>query len=117
MRLNGLHDNYAMNQKLKNKFPRMDLRMFLRGGANQTLLQRGEVGVYKTQVYPRVKVTGSEQSPKCSFPEQGFKARELQLPFFEGSLPRCWPQAAGYTHTFLRILPMANPFVKTREVG
>ena len=50
---------------------------------------------------PRVRVTGRDESQSFPSPERLFKTKDLELPFFEGSLPSCSPHSAGYTRTSL----------------
>ena len=65
------------------------------------------MGAYKVQAYPRVRVTGRDESQ--SVPEKLIKTRDLELRMFEGSLPRYSPHSAGYTRAFLHpYFPVAN---------
>ena len=64
----------------------------------------GELGgVQSTGVSQRVRATGRDESQSVPSPEKKklFKTRDLELPFFEGSLPSCSPHSVGYTCTSL----------------
>ena len=72
--------------------------------------ERGSGGVQSTGVSQRVRVTGRDESQSVPSPEKLLKTRDLELPFFEGSLPSCSPHSAGYTRTFLHpYFPVSNP--------
>ena len=59
-------------------------------------------GVQSAGVSQRVRVTGRDESQSVPSPEKKlFNTRDLELPFFEGSLPSCSPHSAGYTRTFV----------------
>ena len=49
------------------------------------------MGVDKVQAYPKqgVRETTRDKSQSVPSPEDLFKTRDLELPFFEGSLPSC----------------------------
>ena len=52
---------------------------------------------------------GRDESRGVPSPVNLFRTRDLELPFFEGSLPSCRPHSAGYTCTFLHLyFPVAN---------
>ena len=71
--------------------------------------ERGSGGVQSTGVSQRVRVTGRDESQSVPSPEKLFKTRDLELPFFEGSLPSCSPHSAGYTRTFVHpYFPVSN---------
>ena len=60
------------------------------------------MGAYKVQAYPREGGRQEGTSPKVFPPQENpLKTRDLELPFFEGSLPSRSPHSAGYTRTFL----------------
>ena len=46
-------------------------------------------------------MTGRDESQSVPSPGELFQTRDLGLPFFEGSLPSCSPEFAGYTRPFL----------------
>ena len=73
-------------------------------------IRRGEVGAYKGQAYPKVWGQQTGTSPEVfPPPKKLFKTRDLELPFFEGSLPSCSPHSVGYTRTLLHpYFPVAN---------
>ena len=73
--------------------------------------ERGSGGVQSTGVSQRVRVTGRDKSQSVASPEELFKTRDLELPFFEGSLPSCSPHSAGYTRTFL------HPYFPVAKIG
>ena len=59
-------------------------------------LQRGKAGAYKVQMCHKVSGRLDGTSPNVFPPQKSpFKARDLELPIFEGSLPNCWPHCAG----------------------
>ena len=62
---------------------------------------RGSGGVESTGVSQRVRATGRDESQSVPSPEKLLKTKDLELPFFEGSLPSCSPHSAGYTRTSL----------------
>ena len=49
----------------------------------------------------RVRATGRDESQSVPSPEKLLKTSDLELPFFEGSLPSCYPHSVGYTPTSL----------------
>ena len=66
-------------------------------------------GVQSTGVSQKVRASGGDESQSVPSPEKLLKTRDLELPFFEGSLPSCSPHSAGYTHTFVHpYFPVAN---------
>ena len=77
--------------------------------SSNLIWERGSGSVQSAGVSHRVRVIERDESPKCSLPEKLFKTRDLELPFFEGSLPSCSPHSAGYTRTFLHpYFPVTN---------
>ena len=48
-----------------------------------------------------VWATSRDESQSVPSPEKPLKTRDLELPFFEGSLPSCSPHSVGYTRTSL----------------
>ena len=62
-----------------------------------------------TGVSQSVRTTSRDESQSVPSPEKFFKTRDLELPFFEGSLPSCSPHSVGSTRTFLHpYFPLAN---------
>ena len=56
-----------------------------------------------------MKETGRDESQSVPSPQKLFKTRDLELPFFEGSLPSCSPHTVGYTRTSVHpYLPFAK---------
>ena len=51
------------------------------------------------------------------FPRTLFKTRDLELPFFEGSLPSCWPHSAGYTRTSVHPYFLRPTFFAIRHLA
>ena len=73
--------------------------------------ERGSGGVQSTGVSQRARATGRDESQSVPSPGKLYKARDLELPLFEGSLPSCSPHSMGYTCTFLHpYFPVENVF-------
>ena len=96
--------------KMKNGAPRDELQNGC--GRGWAIPCRGSVGIKSEEgKWGRTKY---RRIPKCEDDKQGrvpkrslsrkkklIKTRDLELPFFEGSLPSCSPHSMGYTRTFL----------------
>ena len=59
-----------------------------------------------------MRATGRDESQSVPSPEKLFKTRDLELPFFEGSLPSCSPHSLGYTRTSLHPYFPEGPTIK-----
>ena len=77
-------------------------------------LGEGEWGRKSAGVSQSVRETGKDESQSVPSPEKLFKARDLELPIFEGSLPSCSPHSAEYTRTSVHpYIPVAK--IRSRE--
>ena len=60
-------------------------------------------------VWGRLAGTSPNVCPSGPFIEKLLRARDLELPIFEGSLPSCWLHCMGYTRTSVHLyFPVAN---------
>ena len=99
------------NKKNKTNSHKSNLHLscvvFLHACANT----REEKGVDEVQAYPKRAMEGrrDKESPKCSSPGKFYNKRDVELPFFEGSLPSCWLHSMPNTRTFLHLyFPVAK---------
>ena len=78
------------------------------GGDDQ---ERGSGRVWSTVISQ-----SRDESQSVPSPGKLFETRDLELPFFEGSLPSCSPHSAGYNRTFLHpYFPVAKIRVQGRK--
>ena len=83
----------------------------------------GEWGRKKCRRIPKRGETGRDKYQSVPSPKKLFKARDLELPIFEGSLPSCSPHSAGYTrstvHPYFPVANRTSPWPKhiTRSLG